>query len=77
MPAATPQATPPLDAGLCAACAHARLVPSARGSVFVLCGLSRVDARFARYPPLPVVRCAGYRRTGDAEEAAQDAPGAG
>lgn len=76
MPAATPKAPPPPNAGLCAACRHVRLVPSARGNVFVLCGLSRVDARFARYPPLPVVRCAGHRPVGDADEAAEDAPGA-
>lgn len=51
----------PPDAGLCATCAHARLVRSSRGSVFVRCALSREDARFPRYPPLPVVRCAGHR----------------
>ena len=49
-------------AGLCASCVLARRVPTARGSVFVLCGLSATDARYPKYPALPVVRCAGYER---------------
>jgi len=52
--------SPPPNAGLCASCRHARTVRSAKGSVFVLCGLSRVDLRYPRYPALPVTRCAGY-----------------
>jgi hypothetical protein len=54
------QAGPP--AGLCDTCRHARIVTSRRGSRFVLCELSRRDPRFARYPTLPVARCAGYER---------------
>ncbi|MBV8201910.1 MAG: hypothetical protein JOZ15_14925 [Acidobacteria bacterium] len=50
-------AAPP---GLCAACVHLRLVASPR-SVFVRCGLAATDPAFPRYPPLPVVRCAGYQ----------------
>jgi hypothetical protein len=46
--------------GLCARCANARVINSARGSSFVLCGLSRTDERFAKYPRLPVVACAGF-----------------
>ncbi len=34
---------------------------SARGSTFWLCGLAAVDSRFARYPPLPVLHCSGFR----------------
>jgi hypothetical protein len=49
--------TPP---GLCGDCVHARVLASAR-SVFLRCGLAETDARFPRYPPLPVLRCAGYR----------------
>jgi hypothetical protein len=37
-----------------------REVVSARGSRFVRCGRSDEDARFPRYPPLPVLRCAGF-----------------
>jgi len=47
--------------GLCMSCLNATRVVSARGSVFWRCGLSASDPRFAKYPPLPVVRCAGYR----------------
>jgi hypothetical protein len=47
--------------GLCATCRHARRITSDRGSVFVLCDLSRTDARFPRYPQLPVQQCEGYR----------------
>jgi hypothetical protein len=46
--------------GLCATCAHLHLLASAR-SVFVRCGLAATNAAFPRYPPLPVLRCAGYR----------------
>ena len=54
--------------GLCAACRHARLVQSARGSTFYLCRLAESNPRYARYPRLPVLRCAGYEtaeETGD------------
>ena len=46
--------------GLCAACRHARIIESRRGSRFWLCARSRLDPRFPRYPPLPVIRCAGH-----------------
>jgi hypothetical protein len=46
--------------GLCAICRHARQIQSDRGSTFVMCGLSKTDPRFPKYPPLPVLRCAGY-----------------
>lgn len=52
---------PELQAGLCPSCAHVRVVTSAR-SRFLLCGLSREDARFAKYPPQPVLACPGWRR---------------
>ena len=50
--------------GLCATCAHAQIVTSAKGSVFYLCRLSQEDPRFPRYPPLPVRACSGYRPEG-------------
>ena len=50
----------PRFVGLCAVCVHARPIGNARGSTFVLCGLSATDARFPRYPALPVLRCAGF-----------------
>lgn len=47
-------------AGLCADCRHSRKMTSDRGSGFWLCELSKVDARFAKYPRLPVRECAGF-----------------
>lgn len=49
-------------AGLCADCAHARRVESARGSVFYLCQRAAFDPAFPKYPQLPVSTCAGYAR---------------
>ena len=54
--------------GLCAACCHVRVVHNSRGSLFYLCHLAEVDPRFAKYPRLPVVRCAGYEPTAEAVE---------
>lgn len=51
----------PTHPGLCADCAHRRLLASTR-SVFLRCGLAADDPRFPRYPRLPVVACTGYRR---------------
>ena len=48
-------------AGLCATCGHAKAVASSKGSVFLLCVLSKTDPRFPKYPPLPVVSCTGYQ----------------
>lgn len=53
---APPQAT----VGLCAACAHVRVVRSGKGSTFYMCELSRVDPAFPKYPRLPVLRCRGF-----------------
>jgi hypothetical protein len=46
--------------GLCRTCRYRLEIVSAKGSRFVLCERSKTDPRFARYPPLPVSRCAGY-----------------
>lgn len=47
-------------AGLCGDCRHAIVRPTNRGTIYLRCGLAAVDERFAKYPRLPVVRCAGY-----------------
>jgi hypothetical protein len=52
----------PPHAGLCASCVHAAIIRSSRGAVFYMCQLSKTDPRFARYPRLPVIDCAGYAR---------------
>jgi len=50
------------SAGLCADCVHARQIESNRKSVFTLCNLSLTDARFPKYPRLPVLSCDGYKK---------------
>jgi hypothetical protein len=49
-------------AGLCADCFHSRRIESAHGSVFFLCELSLTDPRYPKYPRLPVLSCAGYKK---------------
>ena len=51
--------------GLCSVCAHSRVTGNRRGSIFWLCRLSADDARFRRYPRLPVARCAGFEHAAD------------
>ena len=48
------------EIGLCSLCRHAQELRSGRGSTFVLCGLSRNDPGFVKYPRLPVLACKGY-----------------
>jgi uncharacterized protein (TIGR00290 family) len=49
--------------GLCASCRHARVVESARQSRFWHCGRATHDARFSKYPRLPVHVCDGFEKT--------------
>ena len=49
--------------GLCLTCRNVRVMRSDRGSQFYLCRLSVTDSRFAKYPALPVLSCAGYQQT--------------
>ena len=56
--------------GLCADCRHARRIEGRRGSSFLLCGRAAADPRYARYPTLPVVRCAGHEPVASAPDAA-------
>jgi hypothetical protein len=46
--------------GLCAACRHVKVIQSAKGSFFIMCGRAKTDPRFSKYPVLPVLRCIGY-----------------
>ena len=50
-----------MDPGLCATCKHSRVVKGAH-SDFWMCRRSALDARFPRYPRLPVLSCVGYER---------------
>jgi hypothetical protein len=52
-----PREPPP---GLCGTCRYSRRIVTARDSVFRLCERSVTDSRYPRYPPLPVLRCAGF-----------------
>jgi hypothetical protein len=45
---------------LCERCAWLREVRTPKGSRFLLCRRSQTDPAYPRYPPQPVVRCAGY-----------------
>jgi hypothetical protein len=46
---------------LCEKCQRVRQVVTPKGSRFLLCQLSLTDPLFPKYPPQPVVRCAGYQ----------------
>ena len=48
------------SAGLCGSCRHAVLRPTRRGTVYLRCALAGPDARYPKYPLLPVIRCDGY-----------------
>ena len=51
---------PTMQDGLCDHCAHAQVIVSAKGSRFILCGLSATDGAFVKYPRLPVLTCTGF-----------------
>jgi hypothetical protein len=46
---------------LCETCRHTREIITPKNSRFLLCLLSVTDARYAKYPPQPVVRCEGHK----------------
>ncbi len=54
--------------GLCAACKHASVVRSAKGSTFMMCELAKTDTNFNKYPPLPVIQCVGYQENKQSDE---------
>ncbi len=45
--------------GLCASCRHAEILRSKR-SAFLRCARSEREARYPRYPGLPVLLCDGF-----------------
>ena len=59
-----------VDPGICNGCRHVRVIENDRGSKFYWCGRSKTDARFPKYPRLPVLRCVGF----EVAEEAVDAP---
>lgn len=50
----------PDEIGLCSDCRYSRVIRSDRSSVFFLCRRSIEDARYPKYPRLPVRECVGY-----------------
>ncbi len=46
--------------GICPSCLHVRILESDKGSRFFLCELAKLDERFRKYPPQPVIRCVGF-----------------
>jgi hypothetical protein len=57
--------------GLCAGCKFAEHIRSSKGSTFLLCGLSKTDPRFSKYPRLPVLTCSGYQESAGAAQSGQ------
>lgn len=53
--------------GLCFTCRWMRRVVNRRGSSFFRCTLAETDARFVRYPPLPVLQCEGFENEPDVD----------
>jgi hypothetical protein len=47
-------------AGLCGRCVHALVRPTRRGTAYLRCTLAATDARFPKYPQLPVNQCIGF-----------------
>lgn len=60
------------NVGLCKNCGYCRVVKNARSNAFYLCRLAENDARFPKYPRLPVLQCSGYIPRADAAELAPD-----
>jgi len=56
-------------AGLCGQCKHARVITSDRGSQFLRCHYASVDARYPKYPRLPVLACAAFARRDEGSQA--------
>jgi propionyl-CoA synthetase len=65
-----PIADPGLGAapGLCAACRHAKLNRTLRGTAYLRCLRAEWDARLTRYPRLPVLDCVGFEPAADPPE---------
>ncbi len=55
-----PPAQPNPEVGLCSICRFAATQLSSKESIFWRCLRADFDAKFQRYPPLPVAECAGF-----------------
>jgi hypothetical protein len=52
------------EPGLCAACQHAKLNETRRGTAYLRCARAAWDTRLPRYPRLPVAQCVGFDPAG-------------
>jgi hypothetical protein len=68
-PELTSQQNSQVRSGLCASCIHARRTGNPKGPGFILCGLSKSDPSFPKYPRLPVMKCPGFERPTPTNEA--------
>jgi hypothetical protein len=48
------------EPGLCAACQHAKLNETRRGTVYLRCMRAAWDSRLLRYHRLPIAECVGF-----------------
>ena len=60
------------DPGLCGSCRHGHRIDTNRGIRYWRCRRSETDARFPRYPPLPVIACAGWEETDGTDDDRDD-----
>lgn len=60
------------DPGLCGTCRHGHRIDTGRDTRYWRCRRSESDARFARYPPLPVLGCLGWEEADGSEDASDD-----
>ena len=67
----------PVEPGLCAACRHASVKGTNRGTVYLRCARASWDDRLTRYPRLPVTSCIGFESTEPPGETAEPAGGEG
>ena len=54
-----------MNQSLCETCQEMREIVTPKGSRFLLCELALVDPAYPKYPPQPVVQCAGHRPKGE------------
>jgi len=60
------------DPGLCGTCRHGHRIDTLRGTRYWRCRRSETDARFPRFPPLPVVACPGWEEAHGTEDVPDD-----
>jgi hypothetical protein len=65
------------DVGLCLTCRWMRAVTNRRGSTFFRCRRADTDARFVRYPALPMLQCVGYEEGPPEDETERGGTGEG